>query len=126
MRTAFLGIGLVMVFSMATASAQPSNDDQQAMSGPANSQQSDCGPAMGRMMMGGMMDRGGWGEHEDGRGEWHHHEHQTTAAMFRIKRDGTEIDIRCSEMEQTQMCVQGAMTLIDKMASGQAGSSTPR
>ena len=39
------------------------------------------------------------------------------AAVFRFRKEGAEIVIKCAEDEPTRACVDGAMMLIDKVAA---------
>jgi hypothetical protein len=76
------------------------------------------GPEGGMM---GMMGR--QPPHGQGEQHWHHHMMmmQSKAAVFHFRRGNSSILVKCAENESTQVCVNAAATLLDKIrqSSGQ-------
>jgi hypothetical protein len=71
-------------------------------------------------MMGAGPERGMMGHHPPPRGpgeeHWHHHMMmQSKGAMFYFRRGNSSIMVKCAENESTQVCVNAAATLLDKI-----------
>lgn len=106
------------------APSSPAGQVPPGMGGGVGQMPPEAGPPAGPTspgMMGAGPERGMMGHHPPPRGpgeeHWHHHMMmmQSKGAMFYFRRGNSSIMVKCAENESTQVCVNAAATLLDKI-----------